>query len=245
MRMAKWFVLCFFAATFILTSAALAQETQDVVYLKNGSIVRGMVIEQVPGKSLKIKTSDGSIFVYTMDEVEKITKEGFPRSMNAPGTFEGKTLDVGVTAGYWFSGNVVIQGVDIDKDGAFLLRLFADSYLVPKVGFGGYFNFSPYSQGGISITMFEFGASIKPKFFLAPDLAIKPGLNLGYRFTTSDYDVAEISAFGINLSVEIQKSLSSVIVFGEFGFLAQPSGGNSTVEVTFAPIFYVAGGIAF
>jgi hypothetical protein len=204
-----------------------------------------MVIEQVPGKSLKIKTNDGSVFVYTMDEVERITKEGSPRRMNAPGTLEGKTLDVGVTAGYWFGGNVVIQGFDVDKDGAFLLRLFADSYLMPKLALGGYFNFSPYSQEGISITMFEFGASIKPKFLLAPDLAIKPGLNFGYRFTTSDIDVAEISAFGINLSVEVQKSLSTVIVFGEFGFLAQPSGGNSTVEVTFAPIFYVAGGIAF
>jgi len=180
-----------------------------------------------------------------MDEVEKITKEGSAMRTTAPGTFEGRSLDVGVTAGYWFGGNVVIQGVDVDKDGAFLLRLFADSYLVPKLAFGGYFNFSPYSQAGVSITMFEFGASIKPKFILAPDLAIKPGLNLGYRFTTSDFGPAEISAFGINLSVEVQKSLSSVIVFGEFGFLAQPSGGNSDVEVTFAPIFYVAGGIAF
>ena len=81
---------------------------------------------------------------------------------------EGKTLDLGVSAGYWFGGNVVIQGFDVEKDGAFLLRIFADSYLMPKFAFGGYFNFSPYSQDGIDITMFEFGAGIKPRFFLAP-----------------------------------------------------------------------------
>ena len=53
----------------------MAQELQEVVYLKNGSIIKGTVIEQVPGKSLKIQTNDGSIFAYEMSEVEKITKE--------------------------------------------------------------------------------------------------------------------------------------------------------------------------
>ena len=48
---------------------------QEVVYLKNGSIIRGVIIEQVPNESLKIKTSDGSIFVYTIPEIQKITKE--------------------------------------------------------------------------------------------------------------------------------------------------------------------------
>lgn len=52
-----------------------AQGYVDVVYLKNGSIIRGHVIEQTPNKDLKIKTYDGSIFVYEMSEVEKIKKE--------------------------------------------------------------------------------------------------------------------------------------------------------------------------
>lgn len=47
----------------------------DVVYLKNGSIIRGMIIEQTPNVSLKIQTKDGSVFVYKMEEVEKMTKE--------------------------------------------------------------------------------------------------------------------------------------------------------------------------
>lgn len=51
---------------------------QDVVYLKNGSIVRGIIIEQVPNKLIKIETSDKSIFVFQIDEIEKITKEPFP-----------------------------------------------------------------------------------------------------------------------------------------------------------------------
>lgn len=56
-------------------TTSVAQNLQEVVYLKNGSIIRGVVIEQVPGVSLKIQTSDGSIFAYQMSEVDKITKE--------------------------------------------------------------------------------------------------------------------------------------------------------------------------
>ena len=52
-----------------------AQNWQEVVYLKNGSVIRGLVIEQQPGASLKIQTADGSLFVFQMSEVEKITKE--------------------------------------------------------------------------------------------------------------------------------------------------------------------------
>ena len=50
------------------------QSLQDVVYLNNGSIVRGTIIEIVPQQSIRISTYDGSIFVYEFDEVLKITK---------------------------------------------------------------------------------------------------------------------------------------------------------------------------
>lgn len=48
---------------------------QDVVYLNNGSIIKGIIIEQVPNKSIKIQTKDGSIFFYRLDEIQKLTKE--------------------------------------------------------------------------------------------------------------------------------------------------------------------------
>lgn len=51
------------------------KDYQDVVYLNNGSIIRGVIIEQIPNKSLKIQTADGSVFVYEISDVLKITKE--------------------------------------------------------------------------------------------------------------------------------------------------------------------------
>ena len=65
---------------FALVSYASAQQYQDVVYLKNGSIIRGIIIEQIPGDSLKIQTTGGSIFVFKMSEVLKIAKESTKES---------------------------------------------------------------------------------------------------------------------------------------------------------------------
>ena len=54
---------------------ASAQSQRETVYLHNGSVIKGEVIEAVPGESIKVKTADGSIFVYDMADVERIAKE--------------------------------------------------------------------------------------------------------------------------------------------------------------------------
>lgn len=59
----------------ILSVTALIAQTKDVVYLKNGSIIKCAILEMVPDKTIKIQTADGNIFVYNMSEVEKISKE--------------------------------------------------------------------------------------------------------------------------------------------------------------------------
>lgn len=60
---------------FCIVISSIGQNYQEVVYLKNGSIIRGVVIEQIPNQSIKIKTTDGNIFAYNTSEVEKIMKE--------------------------------------------------------------------------------------------------------------------------------------------------------------------------
>lgn len=67
-------ILLFFAFL-MFVCAGYAQNYQEVVYLKNGSVIRGTVIEQAPGSYIKVKTSDGSIFAYNYSDVEKIVKD--------------------------------------------------------------------------------------------------------------------------------------------------------------------------
>ncbi len=43
---------------------------EDVVYLKDGSIIHGTITEEVPGVSLKIQTKDGNLFVYKIKAVD-------------------------------------------------------------------------------------------------------------------------------------------------------------------------------
>ncbi len=70
-----------------------AQQTQDVVYLKDGSVIRGVIVEQVPGVSILIRTRDGNSFRYAMDRIARMTKEGASgggsaavQSQKSPGT---------------------------------------------------------------------------------------------------------------------------------------------------------------
>ena len=71
---AVWLV-CVMVFAFAAAAPVFAQERVDVVYLKNGSVVRGTIVEQVPNESIKIETADGSVFVFKMSEVEKIVRE--------------------------------------------------------------------------------------------------------------------------------------------------------------------------
>ena len=60
----------------ITTSALSQQPMEDVVYLKDGSIVIGIIIgEYYPGGKITIETRDGSRFVYESDKILKIAKE--------------------------------------------------------------------------------------------------------------------------------------------------------------------------
>jgi hypothetical protein len=58
----------------------------DVVYLKNGSIIKGIVVEQIIGQSIKIETKDGNLFVFKTEEVAKITREAMGNTVVAQNT---------------------------------------------------------------------------------------------------------------------------------------------------------------
>lgn len=57
-----------------ITLQISAQKSKDVLYLKNGSIVYGKLVE-IKDDQYKMQTSDGSIFIYKNEEVDKFSKE--------------------------------------------------------------------------------------------------------------------------------------------------------------------------
>lgn len=77
--MLKKVIILFTFFTFMNSYLYAQRNLQDVVYLKDGSIIRGIIIEQVPSVSLKIQTRDGSVFFLRMDKILKMTKERYFR----------------------------------------------------------------------------------------------------------------------------------------------------------------------
>ena len=67
----------FLSLVLVLSSLVMFAQSnmREVVYLKNGSVIKGAILELVPNENIKIQTADGSIFVYPMADVERITNE--------------------------------------------------------------------------------------------------------------------------------------------------------------------------
>ncbi len=81
------FLLLLFVAAFVQTvipSDLHAQEMEDVVYLKDGSILRGTIIEDIPGESLRIQTRDGNVFRISYDRIDRRVREAAVVPANQP-----------------------------------------------------------------------------------------------------------------------------------------------------------------
>ncbi len=97
---------------------------RDVVYLKNGSVIKGVIVEQVPGSSVTIETSDGSTFVYPIEDVSKITKEKAERA----NLYEKKKR---------FNFCSLNAGLSTDFEGVGLSFNLADLNVAAQNGWGG------------------------------------------------------------------------------------------------------------
>ena len=52
-----------------------AQDSTDVIHLKNGDVVKGIIIKDVPDEYVKIQLPNGTVLGYMYSEIEKFSKE--------------------------------------------------------------------------------------------------------------------------------------------------------------------------
>jgi hypothetical protein len=195
--------------TFILPSPVHAQVNyEDVVYLKNGSIIHGVIIEQVPNQSIKIQTKDGNVFFYKIDEVEKLTKEptkntdniqkksGYTNitelncALGVGHSNEDNSIGIQTINGYQFNPNLNLGfGVGVDKyKNSTYLPLFMD--------FRAYFlqtSVTPFFETALGYSLgfdnIKGGLLVNPsfgvKFFVTPKTALN--FSVGYRYQEYTY----------------------------------------------------------
>lgn len=168
---------------------------QDVVYLKNGSIIRGMITEQIPNESLKIETADRSLFVYQMDEIQKITKE----------PIKNKQHNIVNAEDYWSLsiGASIPTGdfADDDDAGAGVGLNIGLKYLYPlnQNGLGLYFS-TDFNFNGLKQDLrddLEDNSDIDVKFSKFINIPITTGLNYSYN---ANENVSLFSSVGVGLN---------------------------------------------
>ena len=158
------FIMVVCLTAFVVTAPVFAQQTKDVVYLKNGDIVWGTIVEQIPGESLKIQTADGSVFVYAINEISKIVKEP------AMGTEEAATgTEIGTLFGLsHLSPNgdgITITGVPSAPIAFFgNPSLYVSWFPNEQLAIGPEFSLGHFSSDGDGITSLYLGG--RSAFFL-------------------------------------------------------------------------------
>ena len=72
------FLVCLMGMTFAFAQSRL----QDVVYMKNGEIIRGNIIEMIPERTVRISLDNGCVFIRDYADVERFAKEPAIRTVS-------------------------------------------------------------------------------------------------------------------------------------------------------------------
>ena len=191
---------------------------QDVVYLKDGGIIRGEIIEQVPNKLIKIEMEDRNVFVYQMSEIEKITKEIPPEIKVKQNDSDKRKGYIGLSVGL-----SIPIGDFADKSDGFaetglqlnLINfgyLFSDNIGITATWFGaanplGADGYDPWAYGGLMAgPLLSFQLSEKVEWDFRP--------MIGYSVTTLPdigFGTEQASSFAYNIGTVFRINIGSKI----------------------------------
>jgi len=188
---------------------------EDVVYLKNGSIIRGTIIEQIPNQSVKIQTKDRNVFVFKYDEIEKITKEPLPVENSS---FSPKEIEIKKKGFANFTGFNYCVGVGKIQRGnkVFLNRVNSfdiktingyrcNEYLYIGVGMG----LDNYPDAKLLPVTFHIRATMTPRI-VSP--VFNTGIGYAIGLTDTNGGIVINPAFG--MEIDIFKNIAYTFTIG-------------------------------
>ncbi len=211
-------VILIFLVIFTVPFIVFAQQEayKGVVELKNGSIIKGTIIEQIPNQQIKIQTADGNVFVYQMDEVSKLKKEAITKVQNKDKGYLGFSLGV---------SNPVGKGTT-DAPNGLMLSLVDLGYLfTPNVGISGKLFTSSYKKRGVilSITGLMAGGLIRSSISRRVEFMSKVLVGfekgwVGYRWKEkTELDLEFTYDLGVGIKINIRKNVALLTNFDYIG----------------------------
>ncbi len=183
--------------------SAVAQRYSDVVFLKNGSVIRGTITEQIPNSSLKIVTSDGSVLHCELDDVEKISKEPTKSNFNKRNNGSASGYRSYINAGYTVSTNNMVSEDHIDL--ATVHGYHLNPFLFAGVGVGAtYF----YNSNVWLLPVFAEVRGILPTSGLVkPYIGLRIGASIGLSRQTYIDEYGDYYEFGYGSGLYLTPSL--------------------------------------
>lgn len=147
-----------------LASPSIAQRTStvNVVYLKDGGVMRGTIIEERPGDHVLLRTTDGNVYSIAESRIDRITRDvGTVSSQNPSALQASRRSPIGAGA-TMLSGGLVFSSSSGDLYGSATQLQFNPSvkFLVaPGLAIGASGVLSRSSAGSSSLTSVGIGPS--------------------------------------------------------------------------------------
>lgn len=206
MKTLKTLFLILSVSIFSAFQAFAQPPMEDVVYLKNGNVYRGTIVEQVPNVSLKVQTVGGNVFSVAIVEIEKITKENKVQSENNYNHFElpfqhqwhkndsAHNVFKPKRKGYFFNAQLLIENLQggVRIVNGYKFNRFA--YLGVGIGFDHLFS-SPYTRSSYPISRNALSGVYFPLYLsfsgdmlnkrVTPFYALEVGYAVGFKNTNN------------------------------------------------------------
>lgn len=204
-------LIFFFIQAFLLFSQNDAEST---IYLKNGGVVKGVIVETTGSNSVMIKTSGGETYYYADNEIERITKNAKPEEEPLHVT-QQKGYRGSLKAGYCFS---------FGNESEYFNRI--------KFDFVNAYQIAPFFSVGVGVGV-RIYHQIEPSEFLLP---VFGELHFGFlQKKVGPY-------FSIGMGYVFDLSNDENFYFQKNGILIQPEVGCNFVISEIATLFIGIGG---
>lgn len=173
-----------FLALFLLSLTGAAQKsTQDVIYLKNGTVVRGKIIERLPNQGIKVYTASRDMVEFKAEEIEKTeTEKGggdlIPVAEEVP-TKEGSMI-IGGSASIDFQKSKYEYPFSTSESKRFLIGIYplVDYFIADNLAIGGNITLSLTTSSGSN--NFSIGIGPEIRYYFDSGLLLKAETGIVY-----------------------------------------------------------------